>query len=120
MQNTVDAVLNKNAFTNTSNLFNVGKKSYAYSVAQRRNISSHREVLEEHRNVIMSQDINRPLCRQVNRQIGPNFTYGYLKSLINEVVRTEVGALRVNIGFRVVLYHVVQQEYRYFYISTDQ
>ena len=82
--------------------------------------AEYEEVLEEHRNVIRSQDINRPEWRRINRQIGPDFTYGDLKSLLNEVMRTEVGAFKINAGFGVVLYHVVQQEYRYFYISNNQ
>ena len=82
--------------------------------------AEYEEVLEEHRDVIRSQDINRPEWRRINRQIGPDFTYRDLKSLLNEVMSTEVGAFRINLGFGVVLYNPVQQEYRYFYISNNQ
>ena len=80
--------------------------------------AEYEEVLEEHRNVIRSQDINHSLWRRVNRQIDPGFTYRDLNSLLNEIMSTEVSAFRINLGFGVVLYHLIQQEYRYFYISN--
>ena len=41
----------------------------------------------------------------------PDFTYAALKGLLNEVMRTEVSAFRINIGFGVVLFNVVNQDY---------
>ena len=82
-------------------------------------LAEYQEVLDEHRDVIRSDEINRTLWKRINRQIDPDFTYADLKSLLNEVMSEEVSVFKINLGFGVVLYNTIQQTYRYFYVSNN-
>ena len=80
----------------------------------------YEEVLARHRSVIRSQEFQGGLWKRVNRQIRPEFSYGDLKALLNGIMNRAVSAFKINIGFGVILYNIVHQDYRYYYVSTNQ
>ena len=81
------------------------------------NLAEYEEILVEHHDVIKSGEVNRTLWKRINRQIEPGFSYSDLKSLLEEVMSTEVSVFKINLGFGVVLYNTVQQIYKYYYVS---
>ena len=48
-----------------------------------------------------------------------NYTYGDLKTLLDEVSRNEHGAFKINIGFGSMLYDTVNKIYWYYHISSN-
>ena len=80
----------------------------------------YEEVLAQHRSVIRSQEVQGGLWKRINRQIPPDFSYGDLKILLNGIMTRAVSAFKINIGFGVVLYNIVHQDFRYYYVSTNQ
>ena len=83
-------------------------------------LAEYQEVLDDHRDVIRSDETDRPLWKKINREIDPEFTYGNLKSLLDEVMSQEVSVFKINLGFGVILYNTIQQTYRYYYVSNNQ
>ncbi len=77
-------------------------------------------LMERHRDAIRDKDTNRSNWRKVNRELPPNFTYTDLRDLLRGLMRDEVSAFRINIGFGAALYNPIHQQFRYFYISTNQ
>ena len=61
----------------------VGQTPYQESAA-------YEEVLSQHMDVIKSDEINKTLWKRINREIEPGFTYGNLKSLLDELMDKEV------------------------------
>ena len=59
------------------------------------------------------------MWKRINREIEPGFTYGNLKSLLDELMDKEVSIFKINIGFGVILYNTIQQIYKYFYVSNN-
>ena len=90
----------------------VGQTPYQESAA-------YEEVLAQHQDVIKSDEINRTLWKRINCEIDPGFTYGNLKSLLDELMDKEVSVFEINIGFGVILYNTIEQVYKYFYVSNN-
>ena len=76
--------------------------------------------IEEHREAIRTNTINKKRWKKVNKELSPTFTYGDLKEMLNDIMRKETGAFRINLGFASMLYHTIDKIYRYFYISSNQ
>ena len=83
-------------------------------------LSDYEEVLAEHHDVIKSYEVNKTLWKHCgNREIEPGFLYNNLKSLLDEIISSEVSAFKINLGFGVILYNTVHQIYKYFYVSNN-
>ena len=57
--------------------------------------------------------------KNINKQLEPGFTYGDLKSLLEEIRSDESNAFKVNFSFGSMLYDIVNDVYRYFYVSSN-
>ena len=55
----------------------------------------------------------------VNKQITPAFTYADLQNLLYETMINRGTAFKTNLGFGFILYHLVDQEFKYFYVSSN-
>ena len=66
-------------------------------------LAAYEQVLDEHADIIKSDETNKTLWKRVNREIKPNFSYANLKSLLEEVMSKEVSAFKINLGFGVIL-----------------
>ena len=54
-----------------------------------------------------------------NKQITPDFTYAELKDLLYEIMKNRGTTFKVNLGFGFILYHLVNKEFKYFYVSSN-
>ena len=82
--------------------------------------SEYAELLDEHYDKIRSFTRDTDTKKTMNKQLSSTFTYGDLKNLLTEIRNEEHTAFKINIGFGAVLYDVVNKEYKYFYVSTNQ
>ena len=58
--------------------------------------------------------------QKVNKEIGPDFTYGDLqKMLLNQLELQDGHTFKVNLGFGFILFHIHTGEYRYYYNSSN-
>ena len=58
--------------------------------------------------------------RKVNKEIGPDFTYGDLyKMLLTQLEQEDGHAFKVNLGFGFILFNIHTGEYRYHYNSSN-
>ena len=55
----------------------------------------------------------------LNKQITEVFTYQDLQSLIYETATDRGTAFKINLGFGLMLYHLDNQEFKYFYVSSN-
>ena len=55
----------------------------------------------------------------MNKEITPAFTYDDLRNLINETAMGRGTAFKVNLGFGFMLYDIVNQEFKYYYVSGN-
>ena len=55
----------------------------------------------------------------INKELSPDFTYKDLKKLLKGICIKLGHAIKVNIGFGFMLYDNVNEEYRYFYVSSN-
>ena len=63
---------------------------------------------------------NDGVYQKVNREIGPEFTYGDLRELLLAQLEQQGGhAFKVNLGFGFILFHIHTGEYRYHYNSGN-
>ena len=65
-----------------------------------------RETVSKHRKVI-------------NRKIDSSFTYRDLENLLSNIYSEQRNAFKINIGFGFILYHVVEDEFKYYYNSAN-
>ena len=77
-------------------------------------------MLDEHESIIQTQTQNRTDWKKINIQIGPEFSYADLRTILNDVMTGEGGkSFRINLGFGCMLYHTVNEVFRYYYVSTN-
>lgn len=69
--------------------------------------------------LIRSSARKSPWYAVVNRELNPNFTYNNLRELLKEVTMDIVTAYKINLSFGTMLYHVADEQYRYFYASNN-
>ena len=69
--------------------------------------------------MIRTHRINGKEWITINTQLPTNYTYGDLKTMLDEVRGNEHGAFKINIGFGSMLYDTVNNIYRYYYISSN-
>ena len=78
------------------------------------------EIMEEHEAVIRTQTHNRTDWKKENIQIQPDFSFGDLRSILDDVMTAEEGnAFKLNLGFGFILYHTVNRVFRYYYVSAN-
>ena len=84
--------------------------------------AGYQDAIAAHWNVIRTRTTENPdgMHMEVNTELTPQSTYGDLKNLLTGIMRNEVSAFKIQIGFAAMLYDLVNQEYRYFYVSTNQ
>ena len=75
--------------------------------------------LNANKSQIRDRTKNRDDWKRINRQIGPDFTYGDLKRMLEDVQANEVSAFKINIGFGCMLYHAIERTFRYYYVSSN-
>ena len=84
-----------------------------------RELAAYEQVLDENRETIRSNEINKTQWKRLNREIEPGFTYNNLKVLLNEIMSSEVSVFKINLGFGVVSYNTIQQLFKYHYVSNN-
>ena len=67
--------------------------------------TEYQEAIDKHYNKIRSNTTSDSNWKVVNRRISPAYTYGDLKSLLNEIRSGERSAFKINIAFGSMLYH---------------
>ena len=72
-----------------------------------------------HMNKIRDSRDERNVHIFLNKQITPAFTYQYLQNLIYETAMERGTVFKINLGFGFILYHLVDKEFKYFYISSN-
>ena len=79
----------------------------------------YQEKIDELFDMICTHRMNGKDWITITKQLPTNYTYGDLKTLLDEVRRNEHGAFKINIGFGSILYDTVNKMYRYYYISSN-
>ena len=73
--------------------------------------------IDSHSREICSYEKDSPYFKDVNKEMTPDFTYRDLQDLIFDISRKK--ACKVNIGFGFILHHLITNEYRYYYPSSN-
>ena len=82
-------------------------------------MEGYQEEMDTHMDTIRdSRNEGRPYIF-LNKEITPAFTYEDLRDLIYETAMGRGTAFKVNLGFGFILYHVINQEFKYFYVSSN-
>ena len=55
----------------------------------------------------------------INREIDPTFTYKDLDKIITDFYITQPTAFKINISFAFILYDTINDQYRYYYNSSN-
>ena len=55
----------------------------------------------------------------INRQIDSIFTYGDLEKLFIDIYSEQQNAFKVNFGFGFILYDTINEQFKYFYNSSN-
>ena len=79
----------------------------------------YREEMYEHMNKIRDSRDESDVHLFFNKQITPDFTYAELKDLLYEIMKNRGTTFKVNLGFGFILYHLVNKEFKYFYVSSN-
>ena len=79
----------------------------------------YRDVVERHLSEIITKARHYSTYHRLNYQIEPSFTYADMQEKMYSARKLAGGSFKFNIGFGVILYHGVENEYRYFYSSTN-
>ena len=55
----------------------------------------------------------------INKQIDPSFTYREINDFLVDFYTNHANSFKINLGLGYVLYHTITNEYKYFYVSTN-
>ena len=81
--------------------------------------SSYQEMVDDNYSKICNRTTNTKTKKVINEQLTPAFTYGDLKHLLMGIRRAEANTFKINIGFGSMLFDMVNEVYRYFYVSSN-
>ena len=79
----------------------------------------YKEEVKDHWSEIRDMRKESRYYMDINKELSPDFTYKDLKKLLKEICIKLGHASKVNIGFGFMLRDNVTDEYRYFYVSTN-
>ena len=84
------------------------------------NEPGYHEILDKPESVIRTQTKNSTGWIKKNIQIGLDFSYNDLHTIVDNVMTGEGGkSFRISLGFGYMLYHTVNEVFRYYYVSTN-
>ena len=79
----------------------------------------YQEEMAMHMNKIRDSRDEKKFYIFLNKEITPAFTYEDLQNLIYETAMDRGTAFKINLGFGFILYHLIDKEFKYFYVSSN-
>lgn len=79
----------------------------------------YHEVIERNINRISDRERVYKKHKVLNHRIDSSFTYRELYNLLEEIYITEATAFKINLGFGFMLYNIIEEEFKYYYNSTN-
>ena len=80
----------------------------------------YKEQIEEHCDEIRDKVQRRDgLYMKINKALTPEFTYRDLRKILYDIYANEKSVYKTNMGFGFMLYHTIEKEFKYFYVSSN-
>ena len=79
----------------------------------------YKDEINNHWSEIRGRQSGSKYYTEINKELTPGFTYKDLKDMLDEIYAKQTHVFKINLGFGFMLQHVVTDEFRYFYPSSN-
>ena len=79
----------------------------------------YKDEINNHWSEIRGSQSGSKYYTEINKELTPGFTYKDLKDMLDEIYAKQTHVFKINLGFGFMLQHVVTDEFRYFYPSSN-
>ena len=79
----------------------------------------YKELVRQKINVIRDSEKKNKIYEVINKQIDSSYTYNDLYDLLLDIYCKRQKAFKVNLGFGFILHNPHDDEYKYYYVSTN-